>query len=141
MSTTTIARQTITAEFAEALQDKFNALEAERAKQALEGKDFAVRHEYQITVQGGKRFNRIVIESKCYSIRQDGTAPDRDRAFSHGSVHAFVERETGRLIKSAGWSAPAKWGNDLASRYDLSDADQYAKALDLADPYGSYLYQ
>lgn len=62
----------------------------------------------------GRRFDRIA------SVYSDGGQ----------SVHAFVERETGRVFKAAGWAAPAK-----GARYDGVEA-----ALAAADPYGSYLY-
>lgn len=57
------------------------------------------------------------------------------------SVHAFVERETGALIKSAGWNQPQKNSDgSFAVRYNLADEHDYKRAADSADPYGSYLY-
>ena len=54
---------------------------------------------------------------------------------SQRMVHAFVERETGGLYKAAGWQAPAK-----GVRFHLGTEEGYAKALEAADPHGSYLY-
>lgn len=38
-------------------------------------------------------------------------------------VECFVENETGRVVKSAGWAGPAKDKNGFAYRWDLMDAD------------------
>lgn len=38
-------------------------------------------------------------------------------------VHCFVENETGKVIKAAGWKAPAKDKDGLAYRYDLMDEE------------------
>lgn len=57
------------------------------------------------------------------------------------SVHAFVEIETGKLIKSAGWKAPAKYSNgELASKYNLLDDESFALVLEKCDSSTSYLY-
>jgi hypothetical protein len=50
-------------------------------------------------------------------------------------VHAFVEIETGNLLKAAGWKAPAK-----GARGNLLDDADFARILSVADKYGSYLY-
>jgi|TARA_R100000742_G_C4278230_1_gene100806 hypothetical protein len=59
----------------------------------------------------------------------------RHNSEPHGSVHCFVEKDTGFVFKAAGWSQPAK-----GVRYDLSDPDSKARCLANCDPYGSYLY-
>lgn len=73
----------------------------------------------------GQKFDRI-------TRQRDGV----DR-----SVHAFVERSTGRLVKAAGWKAPAKLvDGSLQSKYDLSDEDEFKAAVAAADRHGGYLY-
>lgn len=73
----------------------------------------------------GKRYDKIVKE-------RDGKAR---------SVHAFVERATGKLIKAAGWNAPAKLASgEFNSQYNLYDSQSFHDAVEAADPYGSYLY-
>lgn len=129
----------ITQQFIEAIEDKFNHYEYQRANEQLKDKDFAVRHEYRFVIEAGQKYDRIVQQSRCYSVRIGGTI-DHDTKWDNGHVHAFIERATGRLIKSAGWKTPARWGADLASRYDLSDPEQFTKAIEVADPYGGYLY-
>ena len=52
-----------------------------------------------------------------------------------GSVHAFVNKETGELYKPASWNAPAK-----RVRYDLRRIKQRHECFNNADWAGSYLY-
>jgi hypothetical protein len=49
------------------------------------------------------------------------------------SVHSFVDRVTGDVLKAAGWAAPAK-----GVRFNL--ATGMNELLAAVDPYGSYLY-
>lgn len=62
---------------------------------------------------------------------------------AHGgrSVHTFVDHSTGDIIKAAGWKAPAKDKGGLAVRGNLLNAEDFARLLDVCDPYGSYLYK
>ena len=52
------------------------------------------------------------------------------------SVHAFVDKKTGQLYKSASWKAPAK-----GVRFDLRIIEQREWLLEHADWAGSYLYR
>lgn len=87
---------------------------AEALNEKFEGKE--------ITAMSGRKFDRVVVS-------YPGESQSR-------SVHAFVERETGKVFKAAGWKAPAK-----NARYDLNTDESFAQTVALADPYGSYLYQ
>ena len=51
------------------------------------------------------------------------------------SVHAFVDKKTGEVYKSASWKAPAK-----GVRYDLRIINQREWLLQHADWAGGYLY-
>jgi len=51
------------------------------------------------------------------------------------SVHAFVDKKTGEVYKSASWKAPAK-----GVRYDLRIIEQREWLLQNADWAGGYLY-
>ncbi len=51
------------------------------------------------------------------------------------SVHAFVDKKTGEVYKSASWKSPAK-----GVRYDLRIINQREWLLQNADWAGSYLY-
>lgn len=105
---------------------------ADRFAQAIEKKfnDAEGRAEYRMTVMPGRKFDKIVTETRY----------DSDRPFSGGSVHAFVEKATGLLIKPAGWNAPAKWGNEWASKFNLSDPTEFDQAVSVAHFAGGYLY-
>jgi hypothetical protein len=84
--------------------------------------------EETFTVEKGMRFDRIVHKSKY----DNG-----------GSCHAFVEKSTGLLIKSATWKAPQKsitHPSGLAVRFDLSDEFGFKNAVESADIFGGYLY-
>ena len=51
------------------------------------------------------------------------------------SVHAFVDKKTGEVYKSASWKSPAK-----GVRYDLRIIEQREWLLQHADWAGGYLY-
>lgn len=67
-------------------------------------------------VDAGRKFDRVWAET------QDG---------NNRHVHAFVDRLTGEVYKSAGWKAPAK-----GVRFTSVEV-----AADNADLHGSYLYK
>lgn len=75
--------------------------------------------EQEIGATAGKNFDKI-----CYL--KNGSAVQ---------VIAFVERDTGKLFKPAGWSKPTK-----VARYDLSTDEGFESTVALADPFGRYLY-
>jgi len=52
------------------------------------------------------------------------------------SVHAFVDKKTGEIYKSASWKSPAK-----GVRYDLRIIEQRERVLATCDWAGGYLYQ
>ena len=84
---------------------------------------------YVFSVEYGRKFDTVIQQWRNTS---HGT---------NGSVHAFIERSTGKLIKAATWRAPQKDIDGLAYRYDLSTPEGFTKALEASDPYGSYLYK
>ncbi len=89
----------------------------------LEGKETS----YYYTTQEGPRFIKIIRKDKGGS--------------NGGSAHAFVEKETGKLVKSASWNSPAKKKNgELQSKYNLLDDDSFELLLKQSDKYGGHLY-
>jgi hypothetical protein len=70
-------------------------------------------------IESGKKYHKIIM------IDGGGSR----------SVHAFVDRKTGELYKSASWKAPAK-----GVRYDLRIIEQREQALANCDWAGGYLY-
>jgi hypothetical protein len=73
---------------------------------------------YNFTIESGRKYHKIVMN--------DGT---------QRSCHAFVDKKTGEVYKSASWSAPAK-----GVRYDLRIIEQREWVLSNADWSGQYLY-
>lgn len=77
------------------------------------------------------------VGSKYIRIYQEhGSA----RIGSGRSVHAFLDRSTGDVIKPAGWKAPQRGKHGLAVRYRLADPASKSECFASIDPYGSYLY-
>ena len=77
--------------------------------------------EYKFYIaEGGRKYHKIVME---YENGQR-------------SVHAFVDKKTGEVYKSASWKAPAK-----GVRYDLRLIKDREWLLENADWAGGYLYQ
>ena len=74
---------------------------------------------YQYIIESGNKYHKIVMID-CGGSR---------------SVHAFVNRKTGEVYKSASWKGPAK-----GVRYDLRIIEQREWLLQNADWAGSYLY-
>ena len=114
--------ENIAQQYAEALTKK-SAREIAEAQLAGE-KYSAHAKPYTYTVERGQKFDKIVQTS------------------GHGgaSVHAFVERSNGKLIKAASWKAPAKDKSGLAYRYDLSTPEGFLEALYNSTFSGGYLY-
>lgn len=111
----------ISQQYAEALAEKFTGTEP---------KGLLPVH---YSVMPGKRYDRIVQQQPSRSSIGD--------IGGSRSVHAFVERSTGKLVKASGWNAPAKRSNgDLQSKFNLSTPEGFAEALEASDVYGSYLY-
>lgn len=110
----------VSADYCSALEKKFNA-------------DPNNSHEYWFEIEGGRKFDRLVIASALKGARDLGVSTPSKSAF------AFVEKETGALIKAATYKAPAKIKTGWATKYNLNT--QFDLAVEVADPYGGYLYQ
>ena len=74
---------------------------------------------YQYIIESGNKYHKIVMID-CGGSR---------------SVHAFVDKKTGEVYKSASWKSPAK-----GVRYDLRIIEQREWLLENADWASSYLY-
>lgn len=86
---------------------------------------FGTTTDYTFDVQAGQVYDKITQTYKGHGL----------------SVHAFVQRSTGDLIKAAGWKAPQKNSDGtLAVRYHLDDPEGFAIAVEAADTTGGYLY-
>ena len=75
--------------------------------------------DYEFTVESGRKYHKLIMDAN-----------------GSRSVHAFVDRKTGEVYKSASWKSPAK-----GVRYDLRLIEQREWLLENADWAGGYLYQ
>lgn len=59
-----------------------------------------------------------------------------------GSVHSFINTETGGVHKAGGWTSPARDRNGKVyqAKYNLLDDDSFKSLLFNCDIYGTYLY-
>jgi hypothetical protein len=73
---------------------------------------------YDFTFESGRKYHKIIMTA-------DGSR----------SVHAFVDKKTGEVYKSASWQSPAK-----GVRYDLRVISEREWLFENADWAGSYLY-
>ncbi len=75
---------------------------------------------YKFIIETGRKYHKIIM------VTESGSR----------SVHAFVDKKTGELYKSASFKAPAK-----GVRYDLRIISQREDVLPNCDWAGGYLYQ
>ena len=57
---------------------------------------------YKFVVQKGRKYLKII------NHQYDDMGPNPSYEYKNGSVHAFIDRETGDVYKPAGWAKPAK---------------------------------
>ena len=57
---------------------------------------------YKFVVQKGRKYLKIINQ------QYDDMSPNPSYEYKNGSVHAFIDRETGDVYKPAGWAKPAK---------------------------------
>jgi len=75
--------------------------------------------DYKFYIEEGRKYHKIIMDAN-----------------GSRSVHAFVDKKTGEVYKSASWKSPAK-----GVRYDLRLIEQREWLLENADWAGGYLYQ
>jgi hypothetical protein len=75
--------------------------------------------DYKFYIDEGRKYHKIVMETGSGSK----------------SVHAFVDKKTGEVYKSASWNKPAK-----GVRYNLLSIESREECLSRADWAGGYLY-
>jgi len=114
----------MTATFADyvAQQDARNTIQLNVTKWTLMLCDAlrdAAPSDYDYIIESGRKYHKIIMVDS-----------GKGR-----SVHAFVDRKTGQLYKSASWKSPAK-----GVRYDLRLIEQREWLLEHADWAGGYLY-
>jgi hypothetical protein len=80
---------------------------------------------YEFVIESGRKYHKIIM------VIDNGP----NRMGPSRSVHAFVDKKTGEIYKSASWKSPAK-----GVRYDLRIIEQREWLLQNADWASSYLY-
>jgi len=75
--------------------------------------------DYKFYIESGRKYHKIIMDAN-----------------GSRSVHAFIDRKSGEVYKSASWKAPAK-----GVRYDLRIIEQREWLLENATWHGSYLYK
>ena len=74
--------------------------------------------DYKFYIESGRKYHKLIMDAN-----------------GSRSVHAFVDRKTGEVYKSASWKSPAK-----GVRYDLRLISDREWLLENADWAGGYLY-
>ena len=128
---TFIRKQPMTATFADycATQDARNTIQLNVRKWTLmlcdalldnfKRRDNGGSSDYKFYIEEGRKYHKIIMDAN-----------------GSRSVHAFVDKKTGEVYKSASWKSPAK-----GVRYDLRLIEQREWLLENADWAGGYLYK
>lgn len=74
--------------------------------------------DYDFTFESGRKYHKVIMHTE-----------------NQRSCHAFVDKKTGSVLKSASWKSPAK-----GVRYDLRLIKDREYLLENADWSGGYLY-
>ena len=109
--------------------ERYDGELSQYAKDQLEALDNGTAKLMKFRMEYGRKYIKI--------IQQDyDTFQDRNE-YRDGSVHAFVDKETGQVYKPAGWKSPAKH-----VRYDLRVIRdrEYVLNPDHCGWAGGYLY-
>ena len=120
---------TITSNYKVYHRRSLESMTSEYSKKQLEELKNGTANLMRFVVRTGKKYYKI--------IQQDfDTFRDRNE-YRDGSVHAFVDKNTGEVYKPASWKSPAKY-----VRYDLRIIND---RVNLHDPHftswaGGYLY-
>ena len=130
-----------TEDYCEALAENYKRYHLKSMKylNAQSGSEYS-RKEIEATENGTANLVRFRIQSgkKYYKVIQQDYDTFQDRnEYRDGSVHAFIDRNTGEVYKPASWKSPAK-----IVRYDLRLIAHRAKLHDpkFTDWAGGYLY-
>ena len=72
------------------------------ATKRLEEIESGTANLYKFVVQKGRKYLKIINQ------QYDDMGPNPSYEYRNGSVHAFIDRETGDVYKPASWNKPAK---------------------------------
>ena len=91
----------------------------------------------QFRPDGGKKYIKVKYFQKNWNTdyNDDGTITKTLVGGEKGSIHCFVEKQTGDIFKPAGWKSPYLKGNN-AVRGNIYDSSTFEKT----DMHGGWLY-
>ena len=99
----------------ETLEENFkqDSLDSYRAMQMREGYSIYAAKRIEEIENGTANLYKYVIKKgrkylKIINQQYDDMGPNPSYKYRNGSVHAFIDRETGDVYKPAGWAKPAK---------------------------------
>jgi len=81
------------------------------------------------------RMKFYIVEGRKYLRIEQETGVNHDGSITQKSIHAFVDKKTGEVYKSASWKSPAK-----GVRYSLMDKESRELCYRNCDWSGRYLY-
>ena len=76
--------------------------DSDYATKRLEEIENGTANLYKFVIQKGRKYLKIINQ------QYDDMGPYATHEYKNGSVHAFIDRETGDVYKPAGWAKPAK---------------------------------
>ena len=76
--------------------------DSDYATKRLEEIENGTSNLYKFVVQKGRKYLKIINQ------QYDDMGPNPSYEYKNGSVHAFIDRETGDVYKPASWNKPAK---------------------------------
>ena len=82
------------------------------------------------------RMRFYIVEGRKYLRIEEETGVNHDGSITQKSIHAFVDKKTGEVYKSASWKSPAK-----GVRFNLLDPQSREECYRRADWASSYLYK
>ena len=120
-----------TTPFGEAM-DKFLAKLTENGREYI--KRYSLIDDVVFKIDGGRKFLKVkYFETRISTDYETGEVTTTKD--TRGSIHCFVDKNTGDIYKAATWKAPYTKGNN-AVRGSIYDEKCYEKT----DLYGSWLY-
>jgi hypothetical protein len=98
---------------------RYSEMLCEALLQDYKGRNNGGTSDYKFYIESGRKYHKLIMETNGNSR----------------SVHAFVDKNSGAVYKSASWKAPAK-----GIRFNLLDDDSREECFARCDWAGGYLY-
>ena len=98
---------------------RYSEMLCEALLQDFKGRNNGGTSDYKFYIESGRKYHKLIMEINGNSR----------------SVHAFVDKNSGAVYKSASWKAPAK-----GIRFNLLDDDSREECFARCDWAGGYLY-